>query len=143
MRIGEVYYVEFEGNGSVQRGWRPGLILQNNVGNAHSPNTIVLPMTGVHKKMKLPTHVFVPASVGLKIDSVVLCENPQCVSKDRIGEYMTVLPKAYMKKIAESTLLASSVIAYLDPDVLVEIWKKAVRLNSDNAVKEAAGGSHV
>lgn len=128
-KIGEIYFMKFEGEASEQQGWRPGLVFQNNVGNAHSPNLIMLPLTSVSKKTRQPTHVFVPKNVGLKADSMILCENPQCVSKCRIGRYMTVLPKEYMVKVAEASLLASSVIAYLNPDLLLKVWEKAVSLN--------------
>lgn len=135
VRIGDVYFVRFEGRDSEQRGYRPGLVFQNNVGNDHSPNVIVLPMTSVIKKVNQPTHVFVPQSVGLKRDSIVECENPQCMSKNRLGEYMTTLPKEYMAKVAEASLLASSVIAYLDPEILLMVWKRAVALNSMREVR--------
>jgi len=130
LRIGEIYLTRFDGEDSEQRGWRPGLVFQNNVGNNHSPNTIALPVTSVRKKIRQPTHVFVPKSVGLKSDSIILCENPQCVSKCRLGGYITTLPKEYMAKVAEASLLASSIIAYLDPEILLMIWKRAVALNS-------------
>lgn len=133
LRIGDVYLVEFDGVGSEQQGPRPALVFQNNVGNVHSPNIIVLPMTSVRKKVSQPTHVVVPKSAGLKLDSMVLCENPQCISKDRLGVYITTLPKEYMEKVAEASLLASSAIAFINPEVLLALWKKAVALNSTQA----------
>ena len=131
-QIGEVYYMRFGGTGSEQEGSRPGLVFQNNMGNAHSPNIIALPMTSVMKKLGQPTHVFVNGKeAGLKKNSLVLCENPECMSKERIGGYITKLPDKYMKQIATASLLASSVIAYLDVDALVKAWQKAVRLNAN------------
>ena len=56
-RIGDVYYVEFTGVGSVQNGNRPAVVFQNNVGNRYSPNVAVLPMTSKLKKSNQPTHV--------------------------------------------------------------------------------------
>ena len=131
-QIGEVYYMRFGGTGSEQEGFRPGLVFQNNMGNAHSPNIIALPMTSVMKKLGQPTHVFVNGKeAGLKKNSLVLCENPECMLKERIGGYITKLPDKYMKQIATASLLASSVIAYLDVDALVKAWQKAVRLNAN------------
>lgn len=129
-RIGEVYYMKFEGSGSEQNGWRPGLVFQNNVGNIHSPNIIALSITSAQKKLFQPTHVFVKASdSGLKLDSVVQCENPERMSKARIGAYITTLPESYMKQIAAASLLATSAISYLDMEFLISVWKKAVALN--------------
>lgn len=129
-RIGEIYSVYFSGTGSEQQGWRPGLVFQNNVGNAYSPNIIVLPLTSSIKKTRQPTHVFVPCSqTGLKVDSLILCENPERVSKQRLGRYITTLPEKYMSEVAEASLLASSVIAYIEPEVLLVVWQRSLSLN--------------
>ena len=133
LRIGDVVRVKFDGVGSEQRGERPALVFQNNVGNKYSPNIIVLPMTSAHKKPNQPTHVFLPKSVGLKSDSMVLCENPQCVSKERISVYYTTLSKEYMAKVAAASLLASSAIAFINPEVLLTLWEKAAALNNIRA----------
>ena len=129
-QIGDIYLVKFNGEGSEQKGWRPGLIFQNNVGNQHSPNVIILPLTSVNKKTTQPTHVCIPKEVGLKKDSMVLCENPERMSKDKLGNYLASLPEEYMKKIAIANLLATSAISYIDPDMLMSVWQKAVVFNS-------------
>lgn len=129
--IGEVYMVKFDGNGSVQRGYRPALVFQNNVGNRYSPNVVVLPITSAHKKTSQPTHVLVSAAEsGLRMNSMVLCENPQCISKEQLGEYMTTLPEEYMKQVAAASLLANSAISYLDITMLVALLEKATKLNA-------------
>lgn len=131
IRIGDVYMMQFGGSGSEQGGWRPGVVFQNNVGNAHSPNIIALPMTSVLKKANQPTHALVRAKdSGLKSDSMVLCENPERMSKERIGNYITTLSDHYMQKITEANLLATSAIAFLDVDTLVAVWERASRLNA-------------
>lgn len=130
-KIGEVYLMNFGGTGNEQHGWRPGLVFQNNVGNLHSPNIIALPLTSSLKKVNQPTHVLLPADkTGLLRDSMVLCENPECMSCERIGTYLTTIPEEYMGEIAIANLLASSAISYIDPDVLMVVWQKAVMLNS-------------
>ena len=35
IRIGDVYLIHFDGVGNEQKGFRPGLIFQNNLGNIH------------------------------------------------------------------------------------------------------------
>ena len=99
-KIGDIYLVYFNGNGNEQKGYRPGLVFQNNVGNQHSPNLIVLPLTSALKKTTQPTHVFIPKEVGLRKDSMVLCENPECMSKYKLGGYITTLPEEYMAQVA-------------------------------------------
>ena len=132
--IGDVYLMKFEGVGNEQSGWRPGVVFQNNVGNAHSPNVIALPLTSSIKKTSQPTHVVVPAAdSGLKLDSMVLCENPEKMSKAKIGKFLTRLPNEYMKKIAVANLLATSAISFLNENDLLEAWQEAIRLNCNAA----------
>lgn len=128
--IGDVYLMKFEGTGSEQNGWRPGIVFQNNVGNACSPNIIALPLTSSIKKVGQPTHVIVyAADTGLHRDSMVLCENPEKMSKAKIGKYITRLSDEYMKKIACAHLLATSAISFLNQEELVRTWQMSVQLN--------------
>lgn len=129
--IGEVYMMEFKGAGTAQSGWRPGVVLQNNIGNANSPNIIALPLTSSIKKVDQPTHVVVPAAeTNLWKDSMVLCENPETIAKGSIGRYMTTLPEKYMKKIAIASCIATTAIAYLTADDLINVWQTAIRINN-------------
>lgn len=130
-RIGDVYLMRFTGSGSEQKGWRPGLVFQNNIGNMYSPNIIALPLTSCIKKSNQPTHVVIPSEgTGLAKDSMVLCENPERMAKDRLGDYLTTIPEKYMSQVATANLLASSAISFIDPDVLMSIWKRALALNA-------------
>ncbi|MDO4754829.1 MAG: type II toxin-antitoxin system PemK/MazF family toxin [Parabacteroides sp.] len=134
IRIGDVFMMKFGGSGSEQTGWRPGLVFQNNKGNGYSPNIIALPLTSSIKKMSQPTHVLIPRTAGLKLDSVVLCENPERMSKERIGKYITTLSHEYMEKIAIASLLATSAIAFVSPDALLAARQTAISLNATSVV---------
>lgn len=130
-KLGEVYYVNFEGHGSVQRGERPAVVFQNNTGNLHSPNVIVFPMTSRLKNVQQPTHVIIKAEKsGLSRDSMVLCENPVCIPKDLLGDYITVLSEDDISAIAEANLYASGSISYINPALLPNIFERASQLNS-------------
>lgn len=130
-QIGDIYLMHFNGSGNEQKGWRPGLVFQNNLGNIYSPNIIALPLTSSIKKSNQPTHVVIPSDgTGLVKDSMVLCENPERMSKDRLGSYLTTLPAEYMSKVAAANLLASSAISFINPDVLLSLWQKALALNA-------------
>lgn len=128
-KIGEVYLMKFEGTGSEQRGWRPGVVFQNNTGNQFSPNVIALPMTSSLKKIEQPTHVVIPSSIGLNRDSMVLCENPERMSKNNIGAFLTTIPQKYMEQIAIASLLATSAISFISPEILLSVWQQAYLLN--------------
>jgi mRNA-degrading endonuclease toxin of MazEF toxin-antitoxin module len=91
---------------------------------------VVVLLTTSLKKRGTPTHVLVLASkTGLVRDSVVLCENPVCVSKDSLGRYLTHLPDEYMGQIARAHLLTTSAISFLDLESIAKIWRQARRLN--------------
>lgn len=130
LRIGEVYLMHFEGTGNEQNGWRPGVIIQNNVGNKYSPNIIAVPLTSALKKKRQPTHVFIRAEdSGLPKDSLVLCENPKTISKDKVGSFITELPLVYMREVAVAFLYATSTISFLTKEALLSAWEKAIKLN--------------
>ena len=58
IRRGDVYYADLRPVvGSEQGGIRPVLIVQNDVGNRHSPTVICAAITSRMNKAKLPTHV--------------------------------------------------------------------------------------
>jgi hypothetical protein len=61
---------------------------------------------------------------------MVLCENPERMSKDRLGRYVTTLSAPFMGQVAAASILASSAIAFLDFDDLREIWLQARSLNA-------------
>lgn len=133
-KIGDIFLMNFDGSGSEQRGWRPGLVFQNNVGNSFSPNIIALPLTSSVKKASQPTHVFIPAKdTGLLKDSIILCENPQRMSKENIGIFITSLSPEYMERVAIASVLASSAISFIDPEKLLAVWQKAYFLNRESA----------
>lgn len=140
-QIGEIYVMCFSGTSSEQQGLRPGLVFQNNLGNTFSPNLIVLPLTSCLKKCELPTHVIILSEeTGLKKDSMVLCENPERMSKDKVGRYITTLSCEQMRKIASAFLLATSAVAYLDKNLLLTLWEKAIHLNASQNNYERIGG---
>lgn len=86
MRRGDIYYADLSPVvGCEQGGVRSVLIIQNNVGNKHSPTVIVAAITSQMSKSKLPTHIILPANkYGLERDSVVLIEQVRTVDKGRL-----------------------------------------------------------
>lgn len=129
-RLGDIYMVQFDGTGSVQRGFRPAVVFSNNKGNEHSPNVIVLPLTTSLKKVSLPTHVVLDAaSCGLRYTSMVLCENPQCIPKSSLGKFVSHLSDQIIAEIAVAQLISTSGIAYIDYPTLISTWESSIRTN--------------
>lgn len=76
VRRGDIYYADLSPVvGSEQGGIRPVLIIQNDVGNRHSPTVICAAITSRMNKAKLPTHVEIDArKYQIVKNSVVLLE---------------------------------------------------------------------
>ena len=106
MRRGDIYYADLRPViGSEQGGIRPVLIIQNDVGNKHSPTVICAAITSKMNKAKLPTHVEIDSSrYDLAKDSVVLLEQIRTIDKARLGNFVGAMDKATLKKIDESAL---------------------------------------
>ena len=108
IKRGQIYIADLDNViGSEQGGTRPVLILQNNKGNKYSPTTIVSCITTkTNNKAHLPTHSFVPVSLGLETKSIVMLEQIRAIDKSRIHTYVGKVSPRYMstidKKIAIS-----------------------------------------
>ena len=98
---GDIFYADLgRGIGSEQKGYRPVLIIQNNVGNKYSPTVIVASITSkVGVKAKLPTHYFVNTESGLEAPSVVLLEQIRTIDKKRLDSYIGHLSKNHIDGI--------------------------------------------
>lgn len=104
IKRGDIYYADLGVKpGSVQGGLRPVVVIQNDVGNAFSSTTIVLPLTTKIKR-NLPTHTLIKSDdiVGLDRDSLVLSEQVLTIDKNQLKDKLCTLNAYYMQKIKES-----------------------------------------
>jgi mRNA interferase MazF len=86
--------------GSEQGGIRPVLIIQNDVGNRHSPTVIVAAITSQINKSKLPTHVELSAArYAMVKDSVILLEQLRTIDKRRLREFVCHLEGEILTKV--------------------------------------------
>lgn len=104
VKRGDIYYADLSPVvGSEQGGVRPVLIVQNNVGNKHSPTVIAAAITSQLNKAKMPTHIELGArSFGLTKDSVILMEQIRTLDKRRLREKMGCLDADYMNRVDEA-----------------------------------------
>lgn len=88
MRRGDIYYADLRPViGSEQGGIRPVLIVQNDMGNRHSPTVICAAITSKMNKAKLPTHIELNARLyDMDKDSVVLLEQLRTIDKKRLKD---------------------------------------------------------
>ncbi len=104
IRRGDIYYADLSPViGSEQGGVRPVLIVQNDMGNKHSPTVIAAAITSRMGKNRLPTHIDINAErVGLAKDSVVLLEQVRTIDKRRLGEKMGHLDDETMTQVNDA-----------------------------------------
>ena len=104
IRRGDIYYADLSPVvGSEQGGTRPVLIIQNNMGNRHSPTVIAAAITSQMNKARLPTHIeLVGPTVGLTKNSVVLLEQIRTIDKRRLREHMGRLEGEVMDKVDDA-----------------------------------------
>ena len=108
IRRGDIFYADLRPVvGSEQGGVRPVLIIQNDVGNRHSPTVICAAITSRMNKAKLPTHIALSsAAYALPKDSVVLLEQIRTIDKQRLREKLCCLDDAMMQRVARSLLIS-------------------------------------
>ena len=101
---GEVFYADLSPVvGSEQGGVRPVLIVQNEIGNRHSPTVIAAAITSRLDKARLPTHINIRAAdTGLAKDSVVLLEQIFTIDKERINSFMGMTSEWEMAQIEKA-----------------------------------------
>ena len=100
---GQMYYANLDPViGSEQGGNRPVLVIQNNVGNRHSPTIIIAPITTRVKKLHQPTHIGVPPYFGLPQNSMAMLEQIRTIDKGRLGSYIGCLDDDVMDYVDEA-----------------------------------------
>ena len=108
IRRGDIYYADLSPVvGSEQGGIRPVLVIQNNVGNKHSPTIICAAITSKMNKAKLPTHIEI-STRDYKIvkNSVILLEQIRTIDKRRLKERIGELPRSTMNRVDKAILIS-------------------------------------
>lgn len=101
-------------HGSEQRGIRPVLILQNDIGNHFAPTVIVASITNAPKKM-MPTHVPIStAESGLWKDSTILLEQIRTIDKSALDKKTGALTPELMARVEYAVRISLG----LDPPIL-------------------------
>lgn len=102
VRRGDIIIVELDPTrGSEQRGTRPCLVVQNDVGNENAPTTIVVPFTTSVDDQRYPFEVLVESGeCPLREDSVALCSQIRTISiEDRVSENLGPIPDERMDEV--------------------------------------------
>ena len=101
IKRGDIFYADLSPVvGSEQGGIRPVMIIQNDIGNRHSPTVICAAITSKMNKAKLPTHIEIDANkYHLVKNSVVLLEQVRTIDKQRLKDFICHVDKKLMEKV--------------------------------------------
>ena len=108
IRRGDLYYAELDPIvGSEQAGFRPVLVVSNDIGNRYSPVIVIVPITSRRMgRKRLPTHVEVRIPELLKNDSTALTEQIRTIDKLRLKEYIGSLPDCLMREVDQALAIS-------------------------------------
>ena len=120
---GEVFYADLSPVvGSEQGGVRPVLIVQNEIGNRHSPTVIAAAITSrldiimralFGDDARLPTHINIRAAdTGLAKDSVVLLEQIRTLDKHRLRERAGQITPEDQKRVDQALDVSLGLTSY-------------------------------
>lgn len=104
IRRGDVFLVSLDPViGSEQGGTRPVLVIQNDVGNRHSPVTIVAAVTTKLFPKPFLTNVSLPRTVsGLRYDSTVMLNQVRTIDRRRLVRWLSRLDGSVLEKVDEA-----------------------------------------
>ena len=103
---GAIFYADLDPIiGSEQKGVRPVLIIQNDIGNKFSPTVLVAPISTKKDKV-LPTHILIKQFDKIRHDSIVLLEQIRVLDKARLKGYLGMLEEEQMKEVEEAIIIS-------------------------------------
>ena len=105
---GDIFYADLEPvRGSEQGGVRPVLIIQNDIGNRHSPTVICAAITSKMNKAKLPTHVEIDSMrYDIVKDSVILLEQLRTIDKKRLKDKVCHLDNEIISQVNKALYIS-------------------------------------
>lgn len=129
LQRGDIYYANLDGIeqscGSEQRGRRPVLVIQNDIGNRYAPTTIIAVLTTRNKKM-LPTHVKIGRTAGVKCRGTVCLEQIKTIDKSRLENYLGNVGISTMQRVDKALAVSLGTRqAYKFPFCFRKIRRKA------------------
>lgn len=100
---GDIFYVDLNDlkEGHVQRGIRPVVVVQNEVGNLYSPTTIIVPCTTKKKRLTIQPQMLIQFFDGRVVNNTILCEQIRTVMKDKLMRKIGHLNRSQMDEVDE------------------------------------------
>ena len=111
IKRGDIFFADLRPVvGSEQGGVRPVLIIQNDMGNRHSPTVICAAITSRMNKAKLPTHISLDMKkYDISKDSVILLEQIRTIDKSRLRVKVCHLDQDILQKIDQALCISLAI----------------------------------
>ena len=105
---GAIYYADLDPTvGSEEKGCRPVVILQNNIGNKFSTTTLIAPIsTKNYKGMTQPTHIEIKQLENIRPGLILLLEQIRTIDKVRIKGFIDYLNEEQMKMVDKALMIS-------------------------------------
>ena len=113
IRRGEIYLVSFDPTiGHEIKKTRPALIIQNDVGNRHSPLTIVAALTSTVSPVPFPVEVVVAPTknIGLAVKSAIRLDQIRTVDRQRLIRRLGVADAGAMRRVDEALSISVGLV---------------------------------
>ena len=111
-RRGDIYLVNFDPTvGHEIRKTRPALVIQNDIGNRHSPITIVAAITSKFDIPSYPTEVIMESEEsGLPQTSAVVLNQIRTVDRQRLIKRLGRANSAIMQRVDQAILISLGLV---------------------------------
>ena len=105
---GAIYYADLDPTVvSEEKGCRPVVILQNNIGNKFSTTTLIAPISTKNYKGKTqPTHIEIKQLENIRPGSILLLEQIRTIDKVRIKGFIDYLNEEQMKMVDKALMIS-------------------------------------
>lgn len=108
-RRGEIYLADLGEvncftNSSIQSGYRPVVILQNDITSKNSNVLIVAPVTSRSKTKKMKSHVTIDGTCGISKESLILLEQITTIDKSQLDRKIGILTEEKLQEVKQSIM---------------------------------------
>lgn len=109
---GDIFYAQLTGDGSIQYGLRPVIIVSNEKNNQHSTTVNIIPLTSKLMKKNLPVHVHIHPTeeTGLSKRSVAMAEQLTIINKSTLRGKRGHVSNEVMAKIQNAMQIQLGII---------------------------------
>ena len=122
IKRGMIFYADLGvGEGSVQAGLRPVIIVGNGLQCKYGRIITVIPITSKVAKKRLMTQTLLINEIGLNRESMAMAEQITTISKDKLVSYIGRLRKETIKEIDKTIDAALALTDFREKEIMAQV----------------------